>query len=212
MFPARKTATLFIVPAIITCMAGCRDNKPKVTPGPVLYKKDTAAVAGTVKMKAPIINIIDTVTLKQTILVVKDSASSSQAVGEKMAHIFDSILPKLAKEKKVDIIGPKMAWYRSSTKPFFFEAGYPVDKAPSGKLPKKVQVKNLAQDSAVIAHFFGPYDLTYQAYEALTEWMKDRKKKRSGAAYEIYIGNTIDSEGRPIDPYRVQTDIVFPHK
>ena len=81
MFPARKTATLFIVPAIITCMAGCRDNKPKVTPGPVLYKKDTAAVAGKVKMKAPIINIIDTVTLKQTILVVKDSASSSQAVG-----------------------------------------------------------------------------------------------------------------------------------
>lgn len=190
----------------------CTNKKSGEPAGPVLYKKDTATVLSQPRMKAPIINIIDTVTIRQIVLVVKDSASSSQAVGEKMARIFDSILPALVKEKKVEIAGPKMAWYRSSTKPFFFEAGFPVNKAPGGKLPKKVQVKTLAADSAVIAHFFGPYDLTYQAYEALTEWMKDRKKKRSGAAYEIYVGSITDAKGRAVDPYQVQTDIVFPHK
>ncbi len=212
MHPTRKTCSLFAASMILLSMLSCGDKKPAPPQGPVQYKKDTATVLKEGKMKAPIINIIDTVTIRQTVLVVKDSAASSQAVGEKMAFIFDSILPGVIKEKKLEIIGPKMAWYRSSTKPFFFEAGFPVNKTPTGKLPKKVLVKNLPPDSAVIAHFFGPYDLTYQAYEALTEWMKDRKKKRSGAAYEVYVGSLFDEKGKPVDPYRVQTDIVFPHK
>jgi hypothetical protein len=42
--------------------------------------------------------------------------------------------------------------------------------------------------------------------------MKDEKKMANGAPYEIYIGDPIDKEGKPIDPYKVRTDIVFPHK
>ena len=212
MYPDRKTIFPAVSCFLLFCLASCGDEEKKPAPGPVIYKKDTASVNTQPKLKAPIINIIDTVTMKQSVLVVKDSAANSQLVGEKMAAIFDSILPKIIKEKKLTVTGPKMAWYRSSTKPFFFEAGFPVDKAPTGKLPKKVAVKNIPADSAVVAHFFGPYDLTYQAYEALTEWLKDRKKKRSGAAYEIYIGNMTDDKGKAVDPYRVQTDIVFPHK
>ena len=55
-------------------------------------------------------------------------------------------------------------------------------------------------------------ELTYEGYDALREWLKDNKKKASGAPYEIYIGEPIDSKGKPADPYRVQTDIVFPHR
>lgn len=212
MYPQQKPITLLYACLSIFMLAACGNEKSQPAPGPVIYKKDTAAVGANTKLKAPIINIIDTVTMKRVVLVVKDSAANGQRVGEKMAAIFDSILPAIIKEKKLTVTGAKMAWYRSSTKPFFFEAGFPVDKAPAGKLPKKVVVKNLPADSAVVAHFFGPYDLTYQAYEALTEWLKDRKKKRSGAAYEIYVGSTTDEKGKQVDPYRVQTDIVFPHK
>ncbi len=28
--------------------------------------------------------------------------------------------------------------------------------------------------------------------------------------YEIYVGDPIDANGKPIDPYSVRTDIVFP--
>jgi hypothetical protein len=46
----------------------------------------------------------------------------------------------------------------------------------------------------------------------LKEWLKDRKNKPSGATYEVYIGDPIGKDGKAIDPYKVQTDIVFPHQ
>jgi effector-binding domain-containing protein len=79
-------------------------------------------------------------------------------------------------------------------------------------MPKKVSIKTISADSSVVAHFYGPYALTFQAYEALREWMKDNKKKSAAPPYEIYIGDMYDSEGKPVDPYKVRTDIVFPHK
>ena len=103
-----------------------------------------------------------------------------------------------------------MAWFKSSSEPFYFEAGIPVNKVPA-KLPKKVYIKNIGGDSAVIAHFYGPYELTYEGYGALKDWMKENKKKASGAPYEVYVGEMIDSSGKAVDPYKVQTNIVFPH-
>ena len=63
-------------------------------------------------------------------------------------------------------------------------------------------------DSAVIAHFFGPYNSTSVGYEALDDFIKSKKKKKSGLPYEIYVGDPFDKNGKPLDPYRVQTDIV----
>ena len=86
-----------------------------------------------------------------------------------------------------------------------------MDKKP-GKLPPGVSVKEIGVDSIVVAHFYGPYDLLPQAYDALKDWMKDHKKKAKGAPYEIYVGDPMDEKGKPKDPYKVQTDIVFPWK
>lgn len=193
-------------------LLSCDDNDEPATPTTVIYKKDTAVLKQqSVKLKAPVINIVDTVCLPYKVLVYKDSAANSTRIGEKMAKIYDSILPAVAASKKITLNGPRMAWYRSSTAPFYFEAGIPISGTPSGKLPKNISVKQIKSDSAVVAHFFGPYDLTYQAYEAITEWMKDRQMKRSSAPFEIYVGNAVDERGRAVDPYKVQTDIVFPH-
>ena len=62
------------------------------------------------------------------------------------------------------------------------------------------------------AHFFGPFQLLPQGYDAIKEWMKDNKKTAAGAAYEIYITDPIDKNGKPVDPYKIQTDIIFPIK
>ena len=104
-----------------------------------------------------------------------------------------------------------MAWYKREKAIYFFEAGIPVDKKPS-KLPKGTFIKEIGIDSIVVAHFYGPSELIPTAYDALNEWLKDRKKKIKGAPYEIYVDDPLDADGKPNDPYKVRTDIVFTWK
>ena len=158
--------------------------------------------------KAPIINITDTLSIKHFVLCIKDSAASSERIAIKLAAIYAVKLPAIIKKNKLKITGAPMAWYKRQKAPFFFEAGFPVDKKPA-KLPAGVTIKQIGTDSVVVAHFYGPYDLTVQAYTALQDWIKDRKKKIIQAPYEIYVDDPMEKDGKLKDPYKVQTDIVF---
>lgn len=199
---------------LLIFLFACKDeNKESNVPPTVIYKEDTAVLnAKKIKPRAPVINIIDTLQLSGYVLVIRDSAMTSEGIGNKMHEIYTTQLPEFIAEKKLNITGPRYAWYTSSSAPFFFEAGFPIDKKPSGKLPAKMKIREIKKDSAVVAHYFGPYESTYQAYAALKEWMTDYKKKSSAQPYEIYVGSMYDDKGNPVDPYKVQTDIVFPHK
>jgi effector-binding domain-containing protein len=154
---------------------------------------------------------VDTVSVKYIVVYIKDTAASSQRISEKLAGIYDTKLPAFIAKNNLKIVGPPIAWYKSNKAPFFFEAGFPVDKKPL-KLARGILVKNIGGDSAVLAHFYGPYSSTFMAYEALTDWLKEKTKKTSGLPYEIYVTDPVDKDGKPIDPYKVQTDIVFPHR
>ncbi len=192
------------------CNSG-KNDKNIVSPEAIIYKIDTSSHnPGEVAKKPPIINIIDTIAVKQIVLYMKDSARSSERIGLKLNNIYEKTLSDIIKKNKLTRTGSRMAWFKSSSEPFYFEAGIPVNKVPA-KLPKKVYVKNIGGDSAVIAHFYGPYELTYEGYGALKDWMKEHKKKAAGTPYEVYVGEMIDSNGRAVDPYKVQTNIVFPH-
>lgn len=191
---------------------GCKgdDTKNQVTPGKIIYKIDTSHAENKVARKPPIINITDTVAVKQIVLYMKDSARNSERIGIKLDNIYNKVLADVIKKNNLTKTGSRMAWFKNSSAPFYFEAGIPVNKKPA-KLPRNVQVKHIGGDSAVVAHFYGPYELTYEGYGALREWLKDHRKKAAGAPYEIYVGEPIDSQGKAADPYKVQTDIVFPH-
>ena len=104
-----------------------------------------------------------------------------------------------------------MAWFIGKKAPYFFEAGIPIDKKPA-KLPKGMFIKEIGIDSIIVAHFYGPDELLPTAYEALTDWMKDRKKRMKGSPYEIYVDDPFETDGKPKDPYKVKTDIVFAWK
>ncbi len=197
---------------LIVFSLNCNSETEKtVTPESIVYKMDTATKkADAIAKRPPIINITDTIALSQIVLYMKDSARTSDRIGLKLTTIYEKTLLDIIKKNKLEKTGSKIAWFKTSSEPFFFEAGIPVNKRPA-KLPKNVFIKHIGGDSAVIAHFYGPYELTYEGYGALRDWMKDRKKKSSGAPYEIYIGDPIDSTGKIVDPYKLRTDIVFPH-
>lgn len=201
--------------AVMVVLAGCSNNDKKQDPpkpvanAPVTdikpKEKDKA-----LEIKPGIINIQDTVSPKTIVLYMKDSAASFERIGTKLGKIYAGKLAENIKKSGVKMTGAPMAWYKTFKAPYFFEAGIPVNKKP-GKLLSGVFIREMPADSAMVAHFYGPYNLLSQGYDALKERLKDEKKKNTAPPYEIYVGNQLDKDGKPIDPYRVRTDIVFPH-
>lgn len=193
----------------------CKEKtKAPVAPPPTTFiiKKDSAvATKESGPVRPPIINLIDSVAVKYIVLYMKDSASGSERISGKLAKIYGSKLPDFIKREQLTVTGPPIAWYKTNTAPFFFEAGIPVNKKPA-KLPKGFFIRNTGGDSAVIAHFHGPYALTSMAYDAAADYITDNKKRRNGLPYEIYVTEPLDKECKTLDPYKVRTDIVFPYK
>ena len=193
-------------------LAACsnNDSKKKVddAQSSTTAKKDSVVKTNNkvVSVKPPVINIMDTLSVKRIVLCLKDSAAAMEGIGAKLGVIYGKI-SKLVKDNKLNVTGAPTAWYKTDKAPYFFEAGLPVDKKPA-KIPAGVIIKEIMVDSVIVAHFFGPYNLMPQGYTALKEFMTDHKKKANGAPYEIYIGDP----GVEKDPYKVQTDIVFPVK
>lgn len=201
--------TIFILQA-----CGGNDTKPAetaTTKDTPKTETTTPVVAETQPDKPAIINIVDTVSAKRIVICFKDSAATLDRVGPKLAQIYGVKVADVLKKNNLKPDGAPMAWYKSEKAPYFFEAGVAVMKKPA-KLSGGAYIKELAADSVVIAHFYGPYTLLSQGYTAINDWLKDAKKKSTAAPYEIYVGDPVDSTGNPVDPYKVRTDIVFPRK
>ncbi len=210
-----KNPLLFCLLSAFTCLLGACGNNPSDAPvekhPPIVIKKDIPNKETPTPQNAPIINLSDTVSLACNVLCIKDSAINSQRLSQKLTLIYGEKLQAIVKKNKAKMIGPPMAWYKTQKAPFFFEAGIPIDKKSIKKLPKGVILKHLKSDSAIVAHYFGPYEETNQAYTALKDWMKSKHRQASAPPFEMYVGDPLDKDGKPIDPYKVQTDIVFPH-
>ena len=201
------------LPIVIILFAmSCNNNQPAKDTNQEPTKDTSKTTAVPVETKrGPVINISDTLSIKRLVLTMKDSAATIERVSLKLGEIYGTKIGAVLKKNNLKMAGAPMAWYKGRTAPYFFEAGVPVDKKPA-KLPKGINVKEIGVDSIVVAHFYGPYDLLPQAYEALEDWLKDHKKKAKGAPYEIYIGDPIDANGKAKDPYKVQTDVVWAWK
>lgn len=200
---------------LITSMVflfACNNSTPekKVTELPKeAIPKEKESIVTT--KRGPVINIGDTLSIKRMVLTLKDSAATMDRVRLKLNEIYGVKLAAIIKKNNLKVTGTPVAWYKGMKAPYFFEAGIPIDKKPV-KLPTNAHLKEIGVDSIVVAHFYGPYDLIPQAYDALKDWLKDHKKIIKGAPYEIYVDSPMDAEGKPKDPYKVQTDIVFAWK
>lgn len=211
----KNYSSLIALPYLIfmICLTACSNDtgEKNVTPEAKAVKKDSPAVAKKMEIPAkrpPIINITDTVSVKRTVLCIKDSAATFERISLKLGEIYGFKLSAIIKKTKMKVAGPPMAWYITQKAPYYFEAGIPVEKK-LGKLPSNIIIKEIGVDSVTVAHFYGPYDLLPEAYDALKDIMKDRKKKAKQKIYELYVGDPMDKDGKMIDPYKVQTDVVF---
>jgi hypothetical protein len=208
-----KTINLIIAAIFSTTfLCNCGDTKEKSTTTSI-EKNDTAKIITPIEtvQKAPIINLEDTIDVKRTLICIKDSSATREGMYAKLQNIYNVKLPDCIKANKLTIIGSPTAWHTMQKKAYFFEAGIPVDKTPT-KTCKAVYTKSINNDSTFTAHFFGPNDMIAGAYEVLNEKLKDSKKSRLGAIYEIYYGNQFAVTAEPKDFYKLQTDVVLAYK
>lgn len=196
---------------LAACSNSSDGNKEEVGKKDSVSKKEKSEEPVTETRRPPIINITDTLSVKQTVLYMKDSAATVQRLQIKLGEILGVKLGAILMKNKAKSAGAPIAWYKTTRAPYFFEAGIPVDKKPA-KLPANIFVREMVVDSVTVAHFYGSYDMLPQAYEALGDWMKSRKKKLNGRPYEVYVDDPMDKDGKMKDPYKVRTDVIFPWK
>lgn len=208
---------LLLVQVLAIVLLYACNNQPQTDKNPSKVKSSDSTVVNKKKPtevalptnRPPIINITDTLSVKQLVLCMKDSSANFDRISLKLGQIYGVKLATIIKKNNLKITGQPVAWYKARKAPYFFEAGIPVDKRPR-KLPVNAFIKVIGVDSVVVAHFYGGYDLLPQAYEALTDIIKERKRTLKNKPYEIYIDDPMDKNGKLKDPYKVQTDVVFP--
>lgn len=205
---------LFFFISLTLMLFSCKDDKQKsaVDKSTIIVKSDKLRSKNdTTPRSVPIINISDTMAFPYIVLCIKDSAINNIRLSQKLAKIYGIKLAEYIKKNKLKVTGPPMAWYKTQKAPFFFEAGIPVDRKPK-QLPKGFIIKQTGGVRAIVAHYFGPYEETPQGYAVLKEWIADEHKSIAAPPYEIYVSDPIGKDGQPIDPYKVETDIVYPYR
>lgn len=202
---------LFAGFGIQSCSNHVDKDKPAKDSSTTTIRKETKKDPDVKFQRPPIVNIVDTVTPRSLIIFMKDSAATYARISLKLGKIYGVKLPDYLKKNKLKTVGAPMAWYKKQKAPYFFEAGIPVNKKGIKSVPG-VQIREIVAGKAIIAHFYGPYELLPVGYDAIKEWMKDNKKVPAAAPYEIYLTDPIDKNGKPVDPYKIQTDIIFPIK
>lgn len=196
---------------LVACNNADEEKKDDTGKKDSVVKQEKKAEPVAASRRPPIINITDTLSVRQTVLYMKDSAATVERLQFKLGEILGVKLGAILMKNKAKSVGAPIAWYKSTRAPYFFEAGIPIDKKPA-KLPSNVFVREMLVDSVTVAHFYGSYDMLPQAYEALGDWIKDNKKKLNGKPYEVYVDDPMEKDGKMKDPYKVRTDVIFPWK
>jgi hypothetical protein len=197
---------------IILIWIGCGSNADNATSTNNLTAanaSNTTITEPAAIAKAPIVNIIDTVETNQTVLCMKDSAATEERMRSKMIQLYQSKLKPHIEKNKLNTQG-QVAWVTQVKNAYFFEVGVALDK-PTQSVGKNMFLKTIGEDSAYVAHFWGPQNLKKQGYDALQERMTDAQREPAGIAYEMYRFN-FDSTALTEDAYKQETIIAMPYK
>lgn len=147
--------------------------------------------------------VVEEITVKPMIvLAIRDTAATMADIGPVLGRDYGQIGAFMG-SNGLKFSGPVMAWYHTQQAPYILEAGVPVDKMPA-KTDPRILIKEIGSAKAVVVHFWGPYELTGQAYEKISQWLSKNNKKAVGAPFDMYITDPTTVN----DPYQVQTDIV----
>lgn len=149
------------------------------------------------------ITVEATTVAAQAYLAVRDTASIA-TISQKLGTYYGMIGETIGKQGLKMAGAPFAIYYTDSQTNWDMEAALPVDK--TDKADGKVKPGELKAGNAVVAHFFGSYELTGDAHTAAHEFIKANNKKIIGAPWEVYITDPMTEK----DTAKWQTDVYYP--
>jgi len=151
--------------------------------------------------KEPVIKIEETQVKPMTVLYTIEKAATSDEIGQKLGAAYGE-MGAFMKKNNLQMAGAPAATYKSQQAPFDFEAWASVNAAPK-KVEGRIKFKKIEGGKAVVAHFFGPYEMNYKGFEKLMSYIKEKGLTPVGSSYEVYVNDPTTVK----DPYEIQTDI-----
>jgi effector-binding domain-containing protein len=122
------------------------------------------------------------------LMLIKDKATEAE-MGKTVKEILER-LEELAVKEGLTISGVPVAFYEEHENgTYTFEAGYPINRKPVTSLPVDVLYKETPASEAAICHFNGDPKTTYEAYQKLTAFLKDKGRNAASSPMEKYLSD-----------------------
>jgi effector-binding domain-containing protein len=140
----------------------------------------------------------------QPVLSVR-SRTTMQDLPGFLGKSFGAVAAYLGELGQAPAGAPFAAYHNMDMANLDVEAGFPVAQAA----PARGEIAPSAIPGGQVATclYSGPYDTMPPAYEALTQFIKEKGCEPTGVAYEIYL-----NDPATVSPQDLQTLILFPLK
>lgn len=136
-------------------------------------------------------------------LSIRDTANI-ETIGIKLGQGYGMIQQEITKQKLQMAGAPFAIYYSDSETEFDLDIALTTDKP--GKDAGKIKAGILPAGKHVVAHFFGAYEKTPEAHQAISRYIHKNELKVSGPPREHYI---TDPMAEP-DTAKWQTDVYYP--
>jgi effector-binding domain-containing protein len=147
---------------------------------------------------------IELVTTNLQLLATTKTNSNLQTISNDIASSYSKIGAFMKKNKVVQM-APPLAFYHSfSEKGIELECAIPINALI--KSSSEVNVIEFKPCNAIVAHYYGPYEKSGIAHEAIDKWIKSKKLKITGSPWEVYVTDPMVEK----DTMKWLTDVYYP--
>ncbi|HNR19345.1 MAG TPA: SRPBCC family protein [Bacteroidia bacterium] len=131
------------------------------------------------------------------------ATSTVETISNVIGESYGKVGEAMGKQKLTQAGAPFCIYYKWENNNFEFDAGIPSSGA--GKDDGEVKAGELKAGKAVVATYFGPYEGTAKAHEAVDAYMKEKGLTPIGNAWEVYANDPMVVK----DPAKFQTDVYY---
>jgi effector-binding domain-containing protein len=202
---ARRTALLLIAGGSLGAAASSfAQTPPATTPAPATPPAPPPAAAppppaaapppGGPRPQKPGDAFGEEVTLSAKTMVFSKGGANWDSAFETLVEAFKNVYGALQKQG-IKSAGPAMTIYTATDDTGFeYQAGVPVDGEPKGPFPEGIAVGKSPEGRALKFVHRGSYDAMDSTYEAITNYLDERKLEARDLFVEYYVTDPLTTQ------------------
>ena len=196
---ARRTALLLIAGGSLGAGAAFAQTPPAASPAPATPPAPppppaAASPPGGPRPQKPGDAFGEEVTLVAKAMVFSKGGANWDSAFDTLVEAFKNVYGALQKQG-IKPAGPAMTIYTATDDTGFeYQAGVPVDSEPKGPLPEGIAVGKSPEGRALKFVHRGSYDAMDSTYEAITNYLDERKLEARDLFVEYYVTDPLTTQ------------------